>query len=169
MHTFQPYPIEMLECSPFTLIGKSWAVLTAGNKQKANMMTISWGGMGVLWGKNVCYVFVRDSRYTKKFMDECPEFSLSFFPKEFSRSTLMYLGSVSGSREDKMKMARLNFNYADDIPFIDEGNLIFTCKKLSAVKLTPDTFIDPEIEPAHYKDGDLHTMYVGEILQVLAR
>lgn len=81
----------------------------------------------------------------------------------------MYLGSVSGFRKDKMKMAYLNFNYADDIPFIDEGNLIFACKKLSAVKFTPDTFIDPEIEPTHYKDGDLHTMYVGEILQVLAR
>ena len=169
MHTFQPYPIEMLEYNPFTMIGKNWAVLSAGNQEKANVMTISWGGMGVLWGKNVCYVFVRDSRYTKQFMDSCNTFSLTFFQKEFSRSTLMYLGSVSGSREDKLKMARLNFNYADNVPFIDEGNLIFTCKKLSASKITPDALIDPEIEPSHYKDGDFHTMYVGEILQVLAR
>ena len=81
MHTFQPYPIEMLECNPFTMIGKNWAVLTAGNQHKANVMTISWGGMGVLWGKNVCYVFVRDSRYTKQFMDLCSAFSLTFFQK----------------------------------------------------------------------------------------
>lgn len=169
MHTFQPYPIEMLECNPFTMIGKNWAVLTAGNQHKANVMTISWGGMGVLWGKNVCYVFVRDSRYTKQFMDLCSTFSLTFFPKEFSRSSLMYLGSVSGKREDKLKMARLNLNYADNVPFIDEGNFIITCNKLSATKITPDSFIDPNIEITHYKDGDLHTMYVGEILQVLAR
>lgn len=51
MHTFQPYPIDMLELNPFTRIGKDWAVLTAGNKEKLNAMTVSWGGLGVLWGK----------------------------------------------------------------------------------------------------------------------
>ena len=81
----------------------------------------------------------------------------------------MYLGTVSGSREDKMKMTHLHINYADDIPFIDEGNLVLTCKMLSATKLLPDSFLDQNIEKEHYKDGDLHTMYVGEILSVLAR
>lgn len=169
MHTFQPYPLELLEFNPFTLIGKNWAALSAGTGQKANVMTVSWGGMGVLWGKNVCYVFVRDSRYTKQFIDSCETFSLTFFPKEFSSSTLMYLGTVSGSREDKLKMAHIHFNYLDQTPFIDEGNLIFTCRKLSAAKLTPDSFLDPEIEPAHYKKGDFHTMYAGEIIQAYAR
>ena len=81
----------------------------------------------------------------------------------------MYLGTVSGSREDKLKMAHIHFNYLDQTPFIDEGNLIFTCRKLSAAKLTPDSFLDPEIEPAHYKKGDFHTMYAGEIIQAYAR
>lgn len=69
MHTFQPIPVDMLDMNPFTKIGKEWALLTAGNKQESNTMTISWGGVGVLWGKNVVYVFVRDSRYTKKLID----------------------------------------------------------------------------------------------------
>ena len=161
MHTFQPYPLELLEFNPFTLIGKNWAALSAGTGQKANVMTVSL--------IEVCYVFVRDSRYTKQFIDSCETFSLTFFPKEFSRSTLMYLGTVSGSREDKLKMAHIHFNYLDQTPFIDEGNLIFTCRKLSAAKLTPDSFLDPEIEPAHYKKGDFHTMYAGEIIQAYAR
>ena len=69
MHTFQPIPVDMLDMNPFTKIGKEWALLTAGNKQESNTMTISWGGVGVLWGKNVVYVFVRDSRYTKELID----------------------------------------------------------------------------------------------------
>ncbi len=69
MHTFQPYPADMLELNPFTKIGKEWMLITAGNKEKANTMTASWGGLGVMWGKNVAYVFVRDSRYTKEFID----------------------------------------------------------------------------------------------------
>lgn len=56
MHTFQPIPVDMLDMNPFTKIGKEWALLTAGNKQESNTMTISWGGVGVLWGKNVVYV-----------------------------------------------------------------------------------------------------------------
>lgn len=169
MHTFQPCPIEVFDSNPFTMLGKDWAVLTSGTKEKSNSMTISWGGFGVLWNKNVCYVFVRDSRYTKTLMDTCGTFSLTFFQKGFSRSILMYLGTVSGAREDKMKMTHLHVNESDGIPFIDEGNLVITCKMLSAAKLMPDSFLNPDIETSHYKDGDFHTMYIGEILQVMAR
>ena len=49
MHTFQPFPIEQLEFNPFEKIGTEWALVSAGSKQKANTMTISWGGVGVLW------------------------------------------------------------------------------------------------------------------------
>ena len=63
MHTFQPLPFDLIEFNPFTKIGKEWALVTAGNKEKANTMTVSWGGVGVLWGKNVAFIFVRDSRY----------------------------------------------------------------------------------------------------------
>ena len=51
MHTFQPYPIDMLDINPFTKLGKEWALVTAGDKEKSNTMTVSWGGTGVLWGK----------------------------------------------------------------------------------------------------------------------
>ena len=50
MHTFQPYPIDMLNMNPFTKIGKEWALISAGDKNKCNTMTVSWGGVGVLWG-----------------------------------------------------------------------------------------------------------------------
>ena len=46
MHTFQPMTADMMEFDPFTKIGKEWALLTAGSKEKANTMTISWGGAG---------------------------------------------------------------------------------------------------------------------------
>lgn len=59
-HTFQPYPVELLDFNPFNKIGKEWMLITAGDKEKANTMTASWGGVGVLWGKNVVYAFVRD-------------------------------------------------------------------------------------------------------------
>ncbi|MBP5305227.1 MAG: flavin reductase family protein, partial [Lachnospiraceae bacterium] len=51
---------------------------TAGDKEKANAMTAGWGGMGVIWGKNVVFVFVRESRYTRELMDKYDTFSVNF-------------------------------------------------------------------------------------------
>ena len=39
MHTFQPYPIDLMEMNPFTKIGKEWMLITAGDEKKANTMT----------------------------------------------------------------------------------------------------------------------------------
>lgn len=167
MHTFQPFPIEQLEINPFEKIGKEWALVSAGSKQRANTMTISWGGVGVLWGKNVAFVFVRDSRYTKEFIDSNDFFSVSFLGSQY-KEALNYCGSHSGRDEDKLNNAGLNWNYKLSIPFIDEGNLILLCQKLSATKITEDSFISPDIKK-WYADGDMHTMYVAEILEVLAR
>jgi hypothetical protein len=53
-----------MEFNPFTKIGKEWALVSAGDKTRCNTMTVSWGGVGVLWGKNVVFIFIRDSRRT---------------------------------------------------------------------------------------------------------
>lgn len=42
------------------LIGKEWMLVSAGDKEKFNMMTASWGGVGVLWNRPVVFaLFVR--------------------------------------------------------------------------------------------------------------
>lgn len=167
MHTFQPFPMDELEFNPFEKIGKEWALISAGSKKKANTMTISWGGVGVLWGKNVVFLFVRDSRYTKEFIDTYDLLSVSFLNPGY-KDALNYCGAHSGRDEDKVANAGLTWNYKHSIPFIDEGNLVFLCQKLSATRITEDSFLAPHIKD-WYKDGDMHTMYVAEIIEVLAR
>lgn len=167
MHAFQPFPIGELEFNPFEKIGKEWALVSAGSRHKANAMTISWGGMGVLWGKNVVFIFIRDSRYTKELIDSYDLFSLSFLNEGY-REALSYCGSHSGRDENKVENAGLTWNYKHSIPFIDEGNFILLCQKLSATKITEESFISPAIKE-WYTDEDMHTMYVAEIIEVLAR
>lgn len=169
MHTFQPYPIDLLELNPFTKIGTEWMAVTAGDAAKVNTMTASWGTIGVLWGKNVVSIFIRDSRYTKEFIDKHDTFSLTFFdPKQ--KAALKYFGAVSGRREDKIAGAKMHIGYADDgTPYIDEGNFILVCRKLSATRISPDQFLDDEIDGAWYKDKDYHTMYIAEVKEILAR
>ena len=169
MHTFQPYPIDMLNMNPFTKIGKEWALISAGDKNKCNTMTVSWGGVGVLWGKNVVYIFIRDSRYTKEFIDNGEFFSMSFFDEKY-RDALSYCGKESGRNvDDKFKGAGPTPAFRHNIPYPDEANLVLLCRKMAAMPITEDTFVDPQIMPKWYSDNDMHVMYVGEIIEAVAR
>ncbi len=168
MHTFQPYPIDLLEMNPFTKIGKEWALVTAGSKAKCNTMTVSWGGVGVIWNKNVVYIFVRDSRYTKEFIDQGEFFSLSFLDEKY-RNALSYCGSHSGRGENKFEKAGLTPAFRHSIPYPDEANLVLLCRKMAAVPMEENVILDKSIINNFYKDNDLHTMYVGEIIEAIAR
>lgn len=168
MHVFQPYPIDLLEMNPFTKIGKEWALVSAGDKAKCNTMTVSWGGVGVLWGKNVVYIFIRDSRYTKEFIDNGDLFSIAFLNETY-RDALNYCGSHSGREEDKFKAAGLTAAFRHNIPYPDEANLVLLCHKMAAVPITEENFTNPAIMSKWYSDHDMHTMYVGEIIEAVAR
>ena len=65
----------------FTMIGKDWALVTAGTKEKVNSMTVSWGGLGIMWGKPVAFVFIRPQRYTKNFIDQNETFQVKMKTK----------------------------------------------------------------------------------------
>ena len=167
MSTLNEISMESLSFNPFTKIGKEWMLITAGNEDKANTMTASWGGLGIMWGKNVVFVVIRETRYTKEFIDANEDFSLTFLSEDY-RSALNYLGTVSGRDEDKIAKAGLHLSYKDGVPYLAEGKMVLTCKKMSATPITPDQFLDGTIEEKWYKDGNLHTLYIGVITSVLA-
>lgn len=83
-------PKEIVE-SPFKLIGDDWALVTAGDREKFNTMTISWGGVGIMWGKPVVFTFIRPQRYTFAFMENGDRYTMSFLMK----STEMFSNSVA--------------------------------------------------------------------------
>ncbi|MBP5159186.1 MAG: flavin reductase [Lachnospiraceae bacterium] len=168
MNTFQPIGLDLASFNPFEKIGNEWMAITAGNSIKVNTMTASWGGAGVLWNKNVVFIFVRDSRYTKEFIDANNTFSINFFDSA-QKVALKYFGMVSGRDEDKIANIRMNVNFKYDTPYIDESRIVVICRKLSATKLLPEGFLDPAIAENFYKDKDYHTMYVGEIVELMAR
>ena len=70
----------------FKMFDDSWCLIASYDEKHVplpyNAMTASWGGMGVLWNKNVFFCFVRPQRYTKEFIDNSEYISLSFFDEE---------------------------------------------------------------------------------------
>ena len=105
--------ISQVEMNPFTSIGQDCFLLSAGDENGWNTMTAGWGGMGYMWGRPCCVVFVGESRYTLSFMYKFDSFSVSFFPPE-KKSVLSFCGSHSGRDTDKAKGADLTPVFMDD-------------------------------------------------------
>ena len=168
---FKEISPEALTWNPFVQIGKGWFLVTAGTKEACNGMTVSWGGLGVWWGKNAATVYVRQRRYTKGFMDEADRFTVAAFPEEY-RKALGYMGSHSGRDGDKWGPAGLTPMDVDGTAAPEEASVILVCRKLLAAKLSEDTFIEPGMTEKWYggsEEGNVHAMYIGEIEKVLVK
>lgn len=168
MHVFQPVNPEDIENGAYSFVGEK-IIISSLKGDKVNAVSAAWGGVGYVWNKRVTFIFVRKSRYTKECIDESREFSISFMDQDTYRGALKYLGLVSGRDEDKIAGARLNVNYDDGIPFIDEAREVITCKVVYKQEFDKDSFVDKSIIEDLYKDGDYHILYVGEVKKILLR
>ncbi|MCH3942393.1 MAG: flavin reductase [Atopobiaceae bacterium] len=160
--SFEQIKPAQIELCPFATFDKGWALVTAGTEDHLNTMTVSWGSMGTLWQKPAATVYIRQSRYTKEFVDAQGYFSVSFLPEEY-RKQLGYLGSASGRDEDKVAKAGLTPIMLDETPAFEEASLVLVCQKAYAGLLAPENFIDPKVDASLYPDQDYHTMYVGYV------
>lgn len=165
---FNEISAEQLRENTFELIGKKWMLVTAGNEEKVNTMTASWGGLGVMWGKNVAFIVIRPTRYTKEFIDREETLSLSFYGDEYKKM-LSYLGTVSGRDEDKISKSELTVDYMDGTPYFQEASLVLKTKKLYAQPFDEKCILDSEIDGKWYPLKDYHTMYICEIEKVLIK
>jgi flavin reductase (DIM6/NTAB) family NADH-FMN oxidoreductase RutF len=155
--------------NPFTLIGEDWMLITAGDIHSFNMMTASWGGLGILWGKEVAFCFIRPTRYTYNFVNENRFFTLSFFSEEY-REALNICGSYSGRDVDKIKLTGLTpiEDREHNTIFFDEAKLVLICKKIYYQDIDSKNFLDENIN-SHYPLKDYHRMFIGEIVIALRK
>jgi flavin reductase (DIM6/NTAB) family NADH-FMN oxidoreductase RutF len=150
------------------MIGKHWMLITAEKDGKANTMTASWGGLGILWGKPVAFFFIRPQRYTKEFVEASDFASLSFFD-ESKREMLNYCGTVSGRDEDKIAKSNLTLTHVDGAPCFEEAETTLVVRKMYRQDMTDESFLDRAALEKWYEGDDLHTMYIAEIEAVLVR
>ncbi len=149
----------------FSAFDKKWALLTAGNRDNFNTMTISWGALGTIWGKPTATVYVRTSRYTHEFMDKYDCFTVSFYP-ESCRKTLGILGTKSGRDMDKMRASGLTPIEAGESMSFAEAECTLVCRKMYMQSLDVDR-IPKEIVQKLYATDAPHDMYLGEVVEIL--
>jgi flavin reductase (DIM6/NTAB) family NADH-FMN oxidoreductase RutF len=160
--------------SPAARIGDEWALLTAASAGTGwNTMTVSWGGLGVLWSRDVSFVFVRPHRYTFEFIGAASLFTLSFFDKS-RHGALEFCGANSGRDTDKAGQTGLSpivfkgGKAAGAVGF-KEASEIIVCRKLYTHDFNPAAFLDPAIERDCYPQKDYHRMFIGEVVSLMTR
>ena len=166
---FREISVEQLKDNPFTLINKDWMLITAGDAEKHNTMTASWGGVGELWGKYVSTIYIRPQRYTREFVEREAYFTLAFFGEEH-RKALALCGARSGRDIDKIRECGFTVAAgAGNAPYFEEAELVLVCRKLYWQDMDPAHFLDPGIDGKWYPDQDYHRIYIGEIVECLKK
>ena len=160
--------VSDLKDNMFDAIGKEWMLVTAGTEDNFNTMTASWGGIGILWGMPVAFIFIRPERYTYEFIEAGETLTLSFLGEEH-KSVHSVCGSKSGRTTDKVAETGLvpHITPKGNITF-QQARLVLECRKLYADFIDPENFIDKSLTGRWYggSRGDFHKMYVLQIEHV---
>jgi len=159
---FKKVSVYDLPYNVFQEMKKNWFLVSAKNPEgKVNTLTAGWGGMGILWQKEVVTIYLRQSRYTKEFIDAQDYFTVSLFDEH--KKELAVLGSKSGRDCDKIAEVGFTIEEVEGQPTFAESKCLLICKKMyqDDIKLED---IPQDVREEIYPDNDYHTMYVGEIV-----
>ncbi|NDV66169.1 DUF4468 domain-containing protein [Bacteroides sp. 224] len=147
------------------MLNENWMLITAGNDSQFNMMTASWGGLGVLYGKPIATCFINPTRFTYQLMEKNDTYTFTFYTEAY-RDALKYCGSNSGKNADKVKGSGLTpITTPQGSKAFSEAWLIIECKKLVSQSLMPEAISDPAIKE-EWTGKQLHKMFIGEIINV---
>lgn len=164
---FNEVDITQIKESAVELFNNRWALVTAGDGEKYNTMTVSWGALGELWGKPCATVYIRPQRYTEEFLNAKNYFTVSFYPQEKKKEIHGVCGSKSGRDIDKAKECGLTPCFDEKAPYFTQAEIVLVCRKMAKSRFNPDEFIDTTVEGKWYPDKDFHYIYFAEIEKVL--
>ena len=156
--------LDSFEKNPFTYFLDA-PILAAGDKDGYNAMTIGWGGMGTLWGRNrpVVTVYVASKRFTHEFMEKSKYFTVMQFADV---KVIQYMGKHSGRDADKAKALGLHVAYTKNgTPYFKEADAVIECEIMYAAPFEEKNFRNdvPKKTYSNFPAG-IHSMYIGEVV-----
>jgi flavin reductase (DIM6/NTAB) family NADH-FMN oxidoreductase RutF len=163
---FKEINIKEVKENVVDLLVKQWGLVTAGTADGFNTMTVSWGAIGELWGKDMVTIYIRPQRYTEEFLNANDYFTLSFYPAD-KKQALGICGTKSGRDIDKVSETGFTPCFDEAAPYFEEAKLVLICRKLAKSRFNPEEIIDKSIIPDNYPENDFHYIYYGEIEKVL--
>ncbi|OJF76053.1 MAG: conserved protein/domain typically associated with flavoprotein oxygenase, DIM6/NTAB family [Treponema sp. CETP13] len=150
-------------------------LITTKKDGKVNSMTVSWGHLGIEWGKPIFVCYIRTGRYTHQMLDS-GEFTVNIpLDRDKNGKLINYCGSHSGRDVDKVKKLGLHLIPGIEVsaPAIQELPLTLECKIIYR-QMQESSKLPLEMQEHFYpsdKDSsfginrDQHEMFFGEIIK----
>lgn len=130
---------------------------------KDNPMVVSWGMIGVMWGKKVLLAGIRDTRYSKELVDEVKDFTICIPKLGEMSDALVFCGRNSGRDFDKWKETGLEKAKAKVV----QSNIVAGCEKYFECKvLTVSNMNGCDLSQIEkwYPNENMHNFYFAEIV-----
>jgi flavin reductase (DIM6/NTAB) family NADH-FMN oxidoreductase RutF len=127
-----------------------WLIATYDSAGKPNIMTVAWGGICCSQPPAVT-ISLRQATYTFAALDSRKAFTVNI-PSQSQAAQADYAGIVSGRDADKLAACHWTAVRSElvDAPYVSEVPLVLECRVI------------------HRLEVGLHTMFVGQILDVKA-
>lgn len=148
------------------LLKNQWGLVTAGDKNGLNTMTVSWGAIGELWAMDMATIYIRPQRHTVNYLEDKDYFTITFFDSEYKKA-LAFCGANSGRDCDKIKETGLTPVFDCDAPYFEEAKLVLVCRKVAKGSFDAQQMLDKSIIDSQYPNNDFHYIYYGAIEKVL--
>ena len=154
---------------------KKGILLTTKHHDSVNTMTIGWAMLGIEWGKPIFIALVRESRFSKEYLDATGEFTVNIPIADIDNKILSVCGTMSGREVDKIQVLSLDLVESEiiSVPGIRQLPLTLECKVLYRQAQDPTQIPDfameryyPEVNlPLESGEKrDFHTAYYAEIV-----
>ena len=163
---FKEISAKEIKGNLISAIADEYMLITAGNHEKYNMMTASWGFVGEMWGADCAIAQVRPQRYTMEFIENSDYFTLSFYGD--NKDIHKICGGRSGRDCDKTALTGLNPTFDGDAVYFEEARLVLVCRKQYVQKMEKSCFTD-DAPLRWYPYDDFHYQIYGRIEKVLVK
>ncbi len=168
--------IEVLDYAETILKAvKRGVLLTTAADGKVNTMAISWGTLGIEWGRLLFTTFVRTGRFTRELLDKNGEFTVNIPMQDSDLSLIGKCGTCSGRDVDKFKQFGLTPENGEQVtvPGIREYPLTLECRVIYRQEQDKSAMLAEVIEECYPQNVgsenwgancDVHITFVGEIV-----
>ena len=155
-----------IEGNSIKLFKSDCPIVVFGDLKKHNGLTVAWGTLGCLWSKEIATVYVKPTRYSFEFANNCEYFTIMWFD-ELKDSVNKVFGFKSGKDVNKEELCSLTPIELDGGVGYEEASLIIVCKKIYQNPLDKNNILAKDVlEKPLYQDGLFHSEYFGEIVSV---
>lgn len=138
------------------------SLLMYGASGELNVMSTSWGGVGVLWDKPVAFCFAASSNNKSiRVMDTGDTYTISFYTDAY-KNILTHFKSVEGLNSSNAESLGVTLiQTPSGATAFAEAWLVIECRKIAIQQVTPNI-----VQSGDSKNNDAVKMYIGEILDI---